>query len=1442
MLNECFNSIIYIFERKRITMRMRILFFSLLFLFIIPFGYSMDTAPFLNRVRFKHITTKNGLYSNNIKKIVQDKKGYVWFGGFGLYRYDGYEIKEYINTPEGKNILIGNYINNLYVDSKNNLWVVCSNGLYIYNRDFDIFNKVRFSHEIDDFSKTILFEQDETLFIVLDSIYYTPIGSNKHTLMSYCSINKSGINRALFFDSENNVLYLSGTNGNLFYMPFNQSQPDKKISKVDLFPPPANDIITYMSANRYYIVVAYKKSGIQVYDKSDSTAYFYKYEGKKGINNNQVKTIYIENQNKIWIGTGGGGINLLSPKSKSFTYYKHNKFDRSSLSSNIILDIYENSQGIIWIGTLNGGVNYYHKNQKPFYHFTYDGGYSSNNLSNNVINAIMEDWSGNIWIGTDKGGVNVLNTKTGKIKYLQHDPLKPNSVSSNNILSLAKDKNGYIWIGTWEGGLNRYDPKTGKFRHFKHNPKDTTSLAWNNVWSLHVDDSNNLWIGFNSNKNAGLDLYNRKNETFFHFSKKDNDPTSLVQNSVEKIQSDSKGNLWIGTTGNGLDRFNKKDSTFSHFKIWPVKKKYVDHGLIIRSIYEDSKGRLWIGTDGGGLNRLDYETETLQRFTTKDGLPSNIVASILEDNCNNLWLGTSKGLCKFNPDSMIVINYNPVDDFKGSQFSWGATKATNGIMYFGTLQGVIAFYPDSIKQNIQVPPVELTGFYLAGQDAGLNIPGSPLTKHINQAETITLTHKQKIFSFRYAGLSYTNAEKIKYAYKMEGLENKWNNVGEIRYATYTNLDPGQYTFKVKASNNEGVWGNNIKSINVVILPPWWKTFWFKLITVVVIIISIILLYRWRIASYKKQQRILENKVDEKTSQLTMALEDLKEKNEEIEQQNDSIQEKLNILEKQKTEIIKQKDEVTRISKKLHQNDQMKLKLFTSISHEVRTPLTLIIAPIHNLIKTTKDNRALEKLNIIKKNANHLLNLINQLMDFRKMEADKIYVKPAKGDIIRFINNICSTFSLFANNHQINYLVKSNAQSEICYFDPDVLEKILYNLLSNAFKFTPFRGKIKVYSEIHYTNNKPTEINVSVKDNGKGIPEKDIPHLFQRFYQVENSESNYLGTGIGLSLVKNLVDLHKGTISVKSSLGKGSEFTFRLPINLKMNEGQKVVKELEIENYRFTKHNYDPIVNDTESKKIKGKFNPKKDNILIVEDNNDLRKYIKSELIQAYNVYEAGDGEEGVNIAKKLIPDLIISDLLMPKMKGSQLCKLLKNNPVTNHIPIIMLTAVTSDIKRLDSYTKGADAYITKPFNADELIIRVSNLIKTRKEIKEKVAKELIMQPGEIKVASADDEFLKQTINVIEEHISDTTFSVDSLASKMGMSNSQFYLKLMAIANHSPLDFIRKIRLKRAIQLLKSNEYRISEISYEVGFQDPKYFTKIFKKEFKVTPTEYLKNL
>lgn len=1407
-------------------------FILLILLFPFIYGHAQGVVN-PEEFRFRHITTNDGLNSNHVKQIVQDKNGYMWFGGDGLYRYDGHQVKAYISSPEDNSIPFDNHINGLYTDSRNNLWVASRNGLYLYLRDTDEFRQMHFDHFITDHSKLFFFEYRDRLFVIIDEIYYIPL-SDKEMLLHQYPLKTSHIINFSTFDKKNGTLIYVDQNNLIHAYNFSRQKlinlSDSSVFQKNI----KNDKITGLYNNENYLVITYKNEGFHLVNKQSKKWDHFSFQpNDKGLNNQAIKEVFFY-EDKIWIGTGGGGINIFDTTTRQFSYKVNNPHDPSSLSNNIVLDIYKSKNDIIWIGTLNGGINYFSDYHAQFHHISNNERLKNLKLSDNVVNTILEDQKGNLWVGTDKGGVNVLKKGENKFTKYIHDPHNRYSISSNSILSIVEDHDGIIWIGTWGGGLNRFNDKNGTFTSYKYQKNNPEGLAWNNVWALHVDPKNNLWIGYNANPNAGLSIFNKDDESFIHFKNDPGNPGSLIMNSVETITSDKEGTIWIGTTGGGLEKFVWQDSTFIHYKQSLFANNALSHEYV-RAIHSGDDNILWIGTLGGGLNKFDYRLNKFDWITIDDGLPSNNVSSILEDNQGNLWMGTSKGLTKYNITSGKITTYNPGTDYKINQFLWGAEKTNSGMMHFGSLNGLISFYPDSIKQNKKTPPVKIIDFFLFGQKVSIYDEDSPLNKQISETDTIILNHNQRIFSFEFVALDYSASSEIQYAYKMEGLEDNWNYVGDIRYATYTNLDPGKYTFRVKASNREGVWNDKGSDILVMILPPWWMTTWFKLLFISALLATFFIYNRMRLSAYKTREAELENKVNERTSQLRKVLVDLKSKNEKIEKQKISIEEKVILLERQKQEILSQKDKVTEISKKLHENDQMKLRFFTSISHEIRTPLTLIMGPIESLIKNIKEESAQEKLRVVRKNSGRLLGLINQLMDFRKLEANKLHLNPVYGDIVRFIKNVCHTFDLIAEDYKISYTITSNTDKIICPFDPDFIEKILYNLLSNAFKCTPYKGSIAVELNITFNKNNPAEIIIKVKDNGKGIEKEKLPNLFSRFYQAENNPVHH-GTGIGLAYVKSLIDVYKGEIKVNSEINKGAEFTVKLPLSV-LKYGTRT--KIDVNNYPLKLTNA-YFSKEPPAKKKEVLYNKQKETILIVEDHKDLREYIYKELADYYNILEAIDGEQGINMAKQAVPGLIISDFLMPQKTGVELCNELKSSLVTCHIPIVMLTAVTAKEKRFESLEKGADAYITKPFDADELKLTIQSLLKSRRLIKEKFSKELLMQPEEIKVRSMDDEFILKIVQTVERNMANSEFSVEQLSSELSMSNSQLYLKMTAIINLSPLDFIRKIRLKRAAQLLKSGEYRISEVAFMVGFQDSKYFSKIFKKEYKILPSEYAK--
>ena len=882
----------------------------------------------------------------------------------------------------------------------------------------------------------------------------------------------------------------------------------------------------------------------------------------------------------------------------------------------------------------------------------------------------------------------------------KYDPLNPDGITDNMITSIAEDKSGALWIGTNFNGLIRFEKESGRFKHFKYDPDKPNSISSNVIGTLYFDNSGILWIGAGV---GGLDAYDLQKDKFVNYKNDPANPNSISANTVSTIYEDKNGTFWIGTTNGGLNKFNKENGQFRHFKM-------------------------------------------------EDGLASDDVNQIIEDDHGNLWISTSNGLSKFNPQTENFRNYDVEDGLQSIELGAGCKSKTGELIFSG--DGFIIFHPDSIKDNAHIPPVYITDFYLFNKPVPIGYDSlngrTILSNSIIECEEIELNYDDKVFSFEFAALDFHAPNKNKYTYKMEGFDNDWTFVdASYRLITYTNLDPGEYIFRVKGSNNDGLWNEAVTSLKIIILPPWYQTTWAYLIYF--LFIGSIIYFGWK----EKLRRIRVR----------------------------------NEFEMSKFE-----------AQKLHEVDEIKSRFFTNISHEFRTPLTLILGPVKQIIGRIKDDKTKNDLSLVHKNANKLLELVNQLLDISKLESGNMKLQTVPQNIVPLVKALTSSFASFAERKQITLKFNSTENEIIVCVDRDKFEKIITNILSNAFKFTPEGGRIEIT-----INREDNYLIVSVSDTGIGIPKEKMSKIFDRFYQVDGSYTREQeGTGIGLSLTKELVELHKGKIDVESEAGKGSTFRISLPLgkdHLKPEEICKADKEYEKEKEK------QEFYNEIE-KKVENKIDVElleKDLLpllLIVEDNYDVRFYIKDNLNKEYRVLEAVDGEDGWNKSIEHIPDLIVSDVMMPKMDGFKLCEKLKTDERTSHIPIILLTAKAAKEDKLEGFETGADDYIMKPFEPDELRARIKNLIEQRKRLHEHFQKKGMLELNDKKITSVDKKFLIKALEVIHRNISDNSFTVEKFADSLAVSRSLLHKKVVALTGEPPREFIRRIRLKKAAELMR----------------------------------------
>jgi len=1018
---------------------------------------------------------------------------------------------------------------------------------------------------------------------------------------------------------------------------------------------------------------------------------------------------------------------------------------------------------VFWIGTKNGGLNKYDRNTGSFTHYRHDPG-NVNSLSSDFIFTLLESQfqgRNELWIGTS-GGLDKFNLNTKKITCYQHVPGDPYSISNNIIRSIYEDKTGALWIGTRNGGLNKFDRTSGKFHRKKY------------------------YIG-----------------------------EALV------IFEDNTGTFWAGTSG-GLARYNSDTDDFIYYEHDPGDPYSLSHRSVL-SIYEDKSSGLWIGTRDG-LNLYNRETNNFTRYKVKDGLPSNVINGILEDDFANLWLSTNHGLTKFNPEQNTFRNYDLLDGLQSNQFMHNAScLSKKGEMFFGGVNGFNVFHPERIEDNPHIPDINLTDFKIFNKKVDVNTEVLRdhdgklyLPKHISNISEIVLSYKESVFSFEFVALDYQSPQKNQYAYKMEGVDPDWVFTdASRRFASYTHLESGEYVFRVKGSNNDGLWNEEGASITIIITPPWWKTN--LAYTLYVFLVGFIVFSIWRI----------------QTNRFRMKHEL------ELEQLH---------------------------AKKLEEVDHMKSRFFTNISHEFRTPLTLIKGPLKQLLSGEFTGNIREQYKLMLRNSDRLLNLINEILDLSKLESGKMKLQVSKSDILQLVKRLVMSFSSLAESKNITVKFNTNERSILGYADRDKLDKIVTNLLSNAFKFTPEGGEIILDFELRNAESNKKKnyeyIQITISNTGPGIPIGQIDKIFGRFYQQDNNyKKDGEGTGIGLALTKELVEACHGEISVSSIPNKSTTFVVTLPISKECFKKDEIIEppqtaspaqddQLKVQidispssiedSRQKTSPSSRPV--RIKSSKISQVSSIQKpvSSILIVEDNPDVTSYISSIMENDYQIITAENGSIGLNKASKKYPDLIVSDVMMPEMDGFELCKKLKSNELTSHIPVILLTAKADLESKIEGLEFGADDYISKPFEAEELKVRSKNLIDQRRKMREKFTNMIEINPGEITATSLDEQFLKRLMDVFENHVTDSDFNTEDFAREVGMSRSNLYLKVQALTNQSVNEFIRSLRLKRAAQLLRKNTGSVSEIAYEVGFNSVSHFSKVFSKQFGTSPGKFTK--
>jgi signal transduction histidine kinase/ligand-binding sensor domain-containing protein/DNA-binding response OmpR family regulator len=1345
---------------------------------------------------FQNFTFDKGLpFNKECFTLFQDDKGFIWMGSdMGLHRFDGHNFRNYIHHDKDSNSIRKGFVNAIFSDSKKNTWIGTSTGADIYIEENNKFIHVpmydnNFLVEINQSVRGFFENNAGDLFLYTHFFIYRYSPESKHFMRTDIGLTQhqpDGFVIEGIVEEDNYLVCATNNQGIVIY-----DGEGKKVRNFD-HGLESNTLKNVFKSSSGQVWIATDK-GINVADSfqdllSTKTNVFKSVPGAKGI---IVNNITEDRKGNIWAATDGFGIFHINPQSLEIEKIEFNPDSEGSVLSNKTELVYVDNQNNLWSFYNNYGFSVANLNHSNIFHTHTSRNPTGNCPSGNIITAIAQDGDGDIWIGTDGDGLNLFNRETGNFKHFKAGSNNTFGLSSNVILSLFVDSDNQLWIGTYNGGLCKYNKKSNQIEVFHNEATATGSLSSKNISAIEEDDDGNLFLLTISN---GLNILNKKTGEIKQIHSDVTDDFKLSHNGGTCLLKDSDGNIWVGTYW-GLNKIEKKTSVIRKFFNVQGDSASISSD-VIECIFEDSKKNIWIATPNG-LTLIDIANGRFKNFDTADGLTNQHITSIIEDNHQNLWIGSHNGISKMNLNDFKIKNYGVNYNLPGKiMLPRSVMKAQNGELYFGGNRGFTYFNPSQKTFTDFFPNLYFTELRVLDR---LILAGDKLNNHvilkkdISETGELVLNHNEKSFSITFTALDYANILKLNYYYLLEGFDNTWRKADNAtKTAVYTNLDAGKYRLKVKMVSGLDELESDPITMEIRVLPPVWLRWWTFLIYL--IIISIIAGVFLQISRARlRLKRFLQ------------------------------------------------------IEKNLHERDleisRIKDDFYTKVTHEFRTPLTLVLGPMEQIRENYKtDNYLQGQLNLIKRNATRLLLLINELLDFGKIEKAGMQVSVSEMNIVEYFKQVANSFESHARIHKINFEVKSDTPEIEVWFDKNKLDKVFYNLLSNAFKFTEDNGTIECIIKV-----KDQFVSVIVKDNGIGIPEDDLKNIFTKYFSASNS-NNQFSTGIGLYLSKEIVLLHKGTISAGNNPDKGCSFEVLLPL------GNDHFSKNEIQVEKNIPADYSPnnIINDDSqvimeeniTQNIESQEN--REVILIVEDNPDVRIFVKSELEKNYEILEASNGRHGLEIAFDQIPDLVVSDIMMPGLDGRSLCFQLKNDERTSHIPIILLTALSDMENRIEGLDLGADSYITKPFHPKHLIVRVKKLLQLRKVLHEKYNRQidqvqigLNYEPQEIEKASVDEQFIQRLIEIVEKHMSDSNFELDDLCHELGMKYLQLYRKVKAITSLTLKQFIMTIKMKTAAKMIETGKFNISEVAYDVGFSSPAYFSESFKKYFGMTPTEYL---
>ena len=1240
----------------------------LILIFCSTTGYSQD-------LEFQHLSTRQGLSQANVWDILQDSYGFIWIATEdGLNVYDGYSFTVFRNNPLDTTSISNSNVRCIRQDLSGNLWVGTRFGLNFYDRATNTFEKFLY----DDKNPRSLSNNDVTS-IWIDSEDKVWVGTAR------------GLN---IFDSQSkSFTRIFHEPGNAASIPHNSvssviEDSKKRIWVATLgglsrmtdgqfhnFAHDADDPST-LSSNRLTSLFEDRDGTIWIgtfdngLNKLNTSKGFTRYpnivDDETSIGGNYVYTVMQDKEGNLWIAADGA-LNKMNKTKGTFTRYVQDQKNESSLRSNIVTKVFFDINNRMWVGSRFGGVNVHDPGKYPFHHYKYNS-HDRYSLSNNTVTSFEEDANGNFWVATDGGSLNYFDRRTKKFtNYL-------NQFSNNKVLAVRKDKSGGLWIGMWSAGLNRFDPVTKKIKRYRHDPKNPRSLSDNNIFHILVDKKGNVWVATWGN---GLNKYNPETDDFTRYTHDPEDPNSLTSLAIDYLLEDSEGKIWIASELNGLDRFDPETNTFTHYK-WNGKPGSLSSNSIF-TIYEDSKKRIWVGTSAG-LNLFHPDTQTFTSYRQTDGLPNDGVMGILEESGGDLWLSTNKGLSRFDPENAVFKNFLERDGLQSDQFNrWASYRLSTGELLFGGTNGFNMFHPDSIKSNTYRPPVCITGFRVFNKPVAVG-PEEILKQNILTTEEIKLSYLENVFSFDFTALNYRQPEKNQYRYKMEGFQDNWIEAGYERKASYTNLSPGEYTFRVLASNNDGVWNEEGASIRIIITPPFWQTWWFIALSILVAIALIIMVFRIRMQTIRKQKLMLEEQVKEKTAELLLQkeaveaqAENMQALHEQQQAQTEFLQSLNEELQRQKEEIIVKQTEAEKARSEAEQANKAKSIFLATMSHEIRTPMNGVLGMAALLAETQQTTEQQEYTDTIRSSGEALLTVINDILDFSKIESGNLELDNHAFDLRHCIEDVMDVFAAKASEkgldlvYQIDYQIPAQIVG-----DSHRLRQILLNLISNAMKFT-HQGEIFVSVNLLKMDSTNLDLAFHVKDTGIGIPKDKLSRLFKAFSQVDSSTTRkYGGTGLGLVISERLVQLMGGTIGVESESGVGTMFTFTIRTEVSYTSLRQYV--------HFN-------TSGNEGKKV-----------LVVDDNITNLTILKGQLEQwMLAPVLASSAKEALEILKGQHFDLVITDMQMPDLDGLHLSQQIK---ARFSVPIILLSSIGDESKR--KHAGLFSAVLNKPVKQQQL--------------------------------------------------------------------------------------------------------------------------------------------